>query len=212
MKLIYALLLSFGLVLNVAVADETSVVPPQEVVKQVTDEVLNALKGFNGNDTANLDKVSQKVKELILPHMDFEAMSKKVLGKHWRKANPDQRKQFVAEFKRLLIRTYETSLSKYSEEKVQFLPFRQGKQPERLAIVKSEIIRSSGPTIPINYNLLKKPGVPWKVYDIGIEGISLVTNYRSSFSREIERNGIDALIQSLKDRNEKPGAEAAKQS
>ena len=200
MKTIYTMLLSVALFFSGATLAE--VTHPQQLLEQVTGQVLAALRELNHEDSGRAGLVSEKIQQLILPHMDFRAMSKKVLGKHWRNASEDQRTAFVQQFKRLLIRTYETSLSKYREEKVRFLPFRAGKRPDKLAVVKSEIIRSNGPTIPINYSLLKRLDADWKVYDIGIEGISLVTNYRSSFSREIERKGIDALIQSLSERNQ----------
>ena len=202
MKLINIVLLGSSILLSGIVTAETGAPEhPQQVVEKVTRQVLGALKKLNEVGSNKPEAVSAKVKELIVPHLDFKAISKKVLGKHWRNANEKQRNDFAEQFEQLLIRTYETSLSKYSEEKVQFLPFHEGKRPDKLAIVKSEVIRSSGPTIPINYSLLKKPGVEWKVYDIGIEGISLVTNYRSSFSREIEQKGMDSLIKSLVERN-----------
>jgi phospholipid transport system substrate-binding protein len=141
--------------------------------------------------------------------MDFEAMAKLVLGKHWRTATSEQRSRFVGEFKALLIRTYRTSLAEYSDEKVSFLPFREGEQPEKLATVRSEIIRGNGPSIPINYSLRYKKDDGWKVYDIGIEGVSLVTNYRSSFAREINQNGMDYLIESLHRRNAGKAADEA---
>ncbi|HEX7027791.1 MAG TPA: ABC transporter substrate-binding protein [Gammaproteobacteria bacterium] len=192
-------LLFAGIVLNPAYAEEPAVPEPQALVEAVTEKVLQALKEYKAKeDPAFLD---EKIQELIVSQMDFEAMAKLVLGKHWRTATPEQRGRFVEEFKSLLIRTYRTSLTEYSEEKVTFLPFREGEQPEKLATVKSEIIRSNGPTIPINYSLRYKKEDGWKVYDIGIEGVSLVTNYRSSFAREINQNGMDKLIESLRQRN-----------
>jgi phospholipid transport system substrate-binding protein len=174
---------------------------PQELVETVTGEVLSALREINDSDAADADAVSDKVMELILPHLDFVAMSKLVLAKHWRQADTGQRERFVAQFRDLLVRTYETSLMKYRNEEVKFLPFRELEQSKQKAIVRSEVMRSSGPTIPINYNLRFKPEDGWKVYDISIEGISLVTNYRSSFSRQVSQHGIDHLITSLQERN-----------
>lgn len=194
------------------IAEEVEVKPPQKLVAEVTAQVLTALRAINAKSGDQSEAVSQKIEEIIVPHLDFTAMSKKVLGKHWRRADADQRQQFIQEFKLLLIRTYQTSLSKYSEEEIKFLPFRPGKKPDQLAVVKTEVLRSSGPKIPINYSLFKKPGSPWKVYDIGIEGISLVTNYRSSFSREIEKSGIEALIKSLAQRNQEPAVDSQSKS
>jgi phospholipid transport system substrate-binding protein len=184
---------------TVAYAEEFKA--PQKLVESVTGEVLAALRKINTGETAAPDAVSDKVTELILPHLDFVAMSKLVLAKHWRQASTEQRARFVEEFRDLLVRTYETSLMKYRNEKVKFLPFNESEQTKQKAVVRSEVVRSNGPSIPINYSMRFKPEDGWKVYDIGIEGISLVTNYRSSFSREISQHGIDHLIKSLQERN-----------
>lgn len=194
-----------GLLLAVAVnplyAEAPAEPEPQALVESVTAKVLDALKDYKAKEENQPGYLDQKIEELIVSQMDFEAMAKLVLGKHWRAATPEQRSQFIEQFKTLLIRTYRTSLAEYSNEKVDFLPFHEGEQPDKLATVKSEIVRSNGPSIPINYSLRYKKEDGWKVYDIGIEGVSLVTNYRSSFSREINQNGMDHLIESLRDRN-----------
>lgn len=181
---------------------------PQELVQKVTDDVLSALKEFKAKGSKDEAFLDSKIEELILSRMDFEDMSKLVLGKHWRTANEDQRKRFVEQFRTLLVRTYKTSLVEYTDEKINFLPFRESEDPKKLATVRSEIIRSNGPSIPINYSLRYKEADGWKVYDIGIEGISLVTNYRSSFAREITQNGMDHLIESLGKRNAGQAPEA----
>lgn len=194
-------LLLAGVAVNPLYAEAPAEPEPQALVESVTAKVLDALRDYKAKEEEQPGYLDQKIEELIVSQMDFEAMSKLVLGKHWRAATPEQRSQFVEQFKTLLIRTYRTSLAEYSNEKVGFLPFREGEQPEKLATVKSVIIRSNGPSIPINYSLRYKKEDGWKVYDIGIEGVSLVTNYRSSFSREINQNGIDRLIESLRERN-----------
>jgi phospholipid transport system substrate-binding protein len=145
--------------------------------------------------------VAQKIEELIVPHIDQVAMSKLALGKHWRTATPEQRDEFVKEFKNLLIRTYKTSLVGYNDQTVDMLPFRPSEQPDKLATVRSSIKRAGGPPIPINYSLRFKPEDGWKVYDIVVEGVSLVTNYRSTFDREIATGGIEKLLVSMKNRN-----------
>ena len=197
--------------LFVAVANAEAFPEPQEMVETATNNVLAALQEIKVDEGGKADAVNSKVIQLILPHLDFVAMSKLVLAKHWRQANVQQREQFVEQFRNLLVRTYETSLMKYRNEKISFLPFRESDQPEKKAVVRSEVIRSNGPSIPMNYSLRFKPEDGWKVYDIGIEGISLVTNYRSSFSREISQHGIDHLIESLRVRNSEnaTGAESS---
>lgn len=172
---------------------------PQALVESVTAKILQAIKD-NRDRLGDAEFVAQKIEELIVPHIDQIAISKLALGKHWRSATPAQRDEFVKEFKNLLIRTYKTSLVNYNDQTVEMLPFRPSGQQDR-ATVRSSIKRAGGPPIPINYSLRYKPEDGWKVYDIVIEGVSLVTNYRSTFDREIAAGGMDKLLASMKTRN-----------
>jgi phospholipid transport system substrate-binding protein len=186
-----------------AMAQEAAAKPdsdPQALVQTVTGKILQAIKD-NRARLGDAEFVAQKIEELIVPHMDMVAMSKLVLGKHWRTATPGQRDEFVKEFKNLLIRTYKTSLVSYNDQTVEVLPFRPSKEPEKTATVRSEVIRAGGPPIPLNYSLRYKPEDGWKVYDITVEGVSLVTNYRSTFDREVTAGGMDKLLASMKQRN-----------
>lgn len=172
---------------------------PQALVGSVTERILQTIKD-NRARLGDGEFVAQKIEELIVPHIDQIAMSKLALGKHWRTATPEQREQFVQEFKNLLIRTYKTSLVGYNDQTVDMLPFRPSEQQDR-ATVRSAIKRAGGPPIPINYSLRYKPEDGWKVYDIVVEGVSLVTNYRSTFDREIATGGMDKLLVAMKNRN-----------
>jgi phospholipid transport system substrate-binding protein len=122
-----------------------------------------------------------------------------VLGKHWRKAKADQRVAFTNEFKSLLVRTYSNALLEYADQTIKYLPFRDSQDAGDVT-VRSEIEQPGGFPVPINYRLYLKAG-EWKVYDVYIDDISLIANYRSSFSREIRKIGIDKLIQKLADKN-----------
>jgi len=191
---IFAVLLFLGLPL-IATAN----IDPQALVEQVADKTIKRLK----KDRALIDKepkyINAVIDELLIPHFDFERMARWVLGKHWRKAKPDQRQAFVGEFKSLLIRTYASSLREYSDQNIKYLPFR-GKLDSGDVTVRSEIEQPGGFPIPINYRLYLKTN-EWLVYDISIDDISLIANYRSSFSRQIRKSGIDKLIQKLADKN-----------
>ncbi len=191
------------LMANQAIVNQVSaeVVAPQVTVEMAVNNVMTVLKTDKQRLVDDPNFLNTKVEELVLPYMDFVAMSKLVLGKHWRNADKTQRNAFVEQFRQLLVRTYSKSLSGYTDETVAFLPFKAGKTPEKRATVKSEIRRSNGPSIPINYKLRFKESDGWKVYDINVEGISLVTNYRSSFSREVSSKGLNKLISSLQSRN-----------
>lgn len=177
---------------------------PQALVSTVTQAALDTLK----NNKARLQKepefLESIINDYILPYMDFTAMAKLVLGQAWKDAANEQREAFEEQFKALLVRTYAKSLREYSDQSIEFLPFEESNQPDRLALVKSKIKRSSGGDIPIDYKLRYKRSDNWKIYDISIEGISLVTNYRNSFAREITQQGIPHLIQSLEEQNRKP--------
>ncbi len=183
-----------------------------ELVQQTTNSVLDIVRAqpdLFRNDPA---KAYALAEEIVLPHFDFERMSSWVLGKHWRTATPEQQTQFVQGFRNLLVRTYSTALREYSPEDIKerldrditYLPLLAAGDATDVT-VKTQIQRPSGPPIAVNYNLYEKNG-EWKVYDITVEGISLVTNYRNSFANEIRRDGLDALIAKLAARNQQSAA------
>lgn len=203
----FLLLLAFAAP-AVAQQDGAKTDNPQALVESVTERILQTIRD-NRARLGDAEFVAQKIEELIVPHIDQVAMAKLALGKHWRTATPEQREQFVQEFKNLLIRTYKTSLVGYNDQTVDMLPFRPSEQPEKLATVRSSIKRAGGPPIPINYSLRYKPEDGWKVYDIVVEGVSLVTNYRSTFDREIATGGMDKLLADMKTRNLEVKAPAA---
>ena len=136
----------------------------------------------------------------ILPNFDFERIARLVLGKAWRKATKEQRTQFKYEFKNLLLRTYAVALSKYKNQKIEYKPMRM-KSSDKIVTVKTEIVQSGAQPISVDYALAKQEK-GWLVIDIIIEGVSLVTNYRSQFASEIRRNGMDSLIKALAKKNE----------
>jgi len=175
-------------------------VGPDELIKQTSEKVLTTLSENKAEFEKNPDKVDQLINEIILPHLDFRAMSKLALGKNWRKANKDQRGRFVEAFKTMLVRTYSKSLTEYTDQKIDFLPYHQPVEGKRTTIVKTQIKQDSGPAIPIDYRLRIKDEI-WKVYDIKIDGISLVTNYRNSFASDIRKVGMEGLIDKLLAKN-----------
>jgi phospholipid transport system substrate-binding protein len=171
---------------------------PRELVMQTTERVLTELRhqGDGGRDPRQVRAV---IDEIVLPHFDFVLISRAVLGKHWRDATPEQKRRFPVEFRTLLLRTYGTALVEYSNETVVYLPLTDSGRPD-VATVRTEVRRSNGGTIPVNYRLRRKSET-WKLYDIAIDGISLVANYRSSFASQIRRKGLERLISQLEDHN-----------
>ena len=147
-------------------------------------------------DPAFLDKL---VAAIVLPYFDFRRMSQWVLGKHWRTATAQQREGFVMEFRNLLVRTYGRALSDYAGEKVIYLPLGDATGAGTVT-VRTRIELSDNSTVPVAYSMyMGEDG--WKVYDVAFNGVSLVTNYRSSYDRIIRTEGMDSLIQQMKGRN-----------
>jgi len=178
-----------------AVASEA----PDVIVKTTTDAVLNEFAQRRDELEADQGKLYELVAEKVLPHMDFKRMSRMVLGRNWKKATPEQQASFTNEFRSLLVRTYATALFEYSGQPIEYAAFRMADGADD-AQVKTMIDAGAGPKIPLSYSLAKDAD-EWKVYDVSIDGISLVTNYRSSYSRIVKKNGVDGLIEKLAKKN-----------
>ena len=192
MKRILFSVLFMALTLPVLAADP----PPDQIARTTTDDIIALLKANKPAYIKDHKKLYAMVDEHVLPHFDFSAMSRTVLGRYWRQASDDQRRRFVGEFRDLLVRTYATALLKYNNEKIVYLPFRMN-PGDRIATVKSEVRRTDGgPPISINYSFYHTDA-GWKVYDVTIEGASLVTTYQSTYAERVRSEGLDALIASL---------------
>lgn len=176
--------------------------PPDVLARRTTEKMLQVVREHRQELQRDPSMIYDLVKELVLPHFDFELMSRFVLAQHWRTATPAQRERFVDEFRELLVRTYGTSLAEYSGQSVEFEPMRSEASAGRVT-VRSNIKQADGPPVALDYKLYKKRGEGWKVFDVIVEGVSLVQNYRSSFRSEIQRDGLDALIKQLSQRNAK---------
>ncbi len=201
MKRLQALFTALFLTLAVQAHAE---VAPDALVKATSDQVLEAIKQNREQLKTDPNLVYRIVDERVLPHFDFEAMSKLVLGVNWRRATPAQQASFAKEFRTLLVRTYAKSLAEYDEQGIRYLPMRPEADPAE-ATVRTEIQPKAGPSIPVDYRL-KKSGTEWKVYDVSIDAVSLVTNYRTTFNQDIQRIGMDGLIKQLQRRNAGDGA------
>ena len=188
------ILLTF--ILGFAVSAAHAAPAPNQLVRERTDKIIELLKKNKDTYAKDHKKLYAMVQEQVLPYFDFRAMSRLVLGKHWREASEDQRNRFANEFRDLLVRTYATALLKYTKEEVLYLPFRSS-PGEKTATVKTEVKQGGGgPTIPIHYSFYLTDA-SWKVFDVTIDGISLVTTYRSTYAEKIRNEGTDALIASM---------------
>jgi phospholipid transport system substrate-binding protein len=181
--------------LGALAADEA----PDAMVKRIADEVVAIVKTDKDLQAGNSAKVVQLAEEKVLPHFDFTRMTRLAVGRNWQQATPEQREALTKEFRTLLVRTYSSSLSQYRDQKIQVKPLQVSPGDEDV-IVRTAILQENGPQIPIDYRMEKaKDG--WKVYDVVIDGASLVTTYRGSFNDQIQRGGIDALVKTLQERN-----------
>ncbi|WP_438971286.1 MlaC/ttg2D family ABC transporter substrate-binding protein [Methylophaga sp.] len=175
---------------------------PEILVKNASDDMLKALEEHDTELEEDPTKIYSLVEDILMPHFDFDKMSKLALGKNWRVADAEQRIRFTEEFRLLLIRTYSTAMLEYSNEEIRLLPFRDDLSRKRVS-VPMEVVQPAGPAIPMALSLYLNKQDEWKVYDVKIDGISLVTNYRSSFANEIRAGGMDKLIEDLAKRNAK---------
>jgi len=205
MKLIKHFMAASAMLLaSTAFADVT---PPDVLVKNTATEVLDVIKKDKDIQAGDMKKIVALTEEKILPHFDFERMSRIVLGRNWAKATKEQQTQFVTEFRTLLVRTYSSALAKYRNQTIEYKPLRAAAGDTDVT-VKTEIIQPGGPSVPVDYTLQKRDD-GWKVYDVVIEGVSLVTNYRGQFANEIKQGGMDGLIQKLVDKNKQNNGSAA---
>ena len=173
---------------------------PQEAVRQASEQVLIELEREGAALTSDPRRLYALVDTVMLQLMDFNRMSRWVLGKHWKTATPEQQSRFSGEFRRMQVRTYATALAGYSGQRIQFLPQRDSGTADE-AVVRAEIQQPGGLAIPVQFSLYRSGDV-WKAYDVLIDGISLVANYRTSFGAEVRNGGLDALIQSMAARNQ----------
>ncbi|MFW5450755.1 MAG: phospholipid-binding protein MlaC [Methylophagaceae bacterium] len=190
------------MVLPLMVQADDAMAEPQVIIKDATDRMLQSLKDNKAQLEEDSSLIYGLVQDILIPNFDFNKMSKLALGKNWRKATVEQRENFTEEFRWLIIRTYSTAMLEYSDETIEMLPFHDDVAKKKVK-VHMEILQSGGPSIPMTLAMYLNKEESWKVYDVKIDGISLVTNYRSAYAKEIRIDGMDKLIERLASRNEK---------
>lgn len=202
-KAIVALLMLFSLMGMSSTSTAAEMSAPQALVKASSDKMMQSLKDNKLQLEADPDLIYGIVADVLMPHFDFNKMAKLALGKNWRGLTDPQKLRFTAEFRLLLIRTYATAMLEYTDEEIRFLPFRDDVERKRVQVATEIIQKGGGPVIPMTLALYQNKSDEWKVYDVKIDGISLVTNYRSTFATEIRNDGVDKLIERLASKNEK---------
>lgn len=180
-------------------------VAPDALVKAITLEVIDVIRQDNGIRAGNRERLADLVETRILPLFDFPRMTQIAAARAWNVATPDQQKALTAEFKTLLVRTYSAALSSYRDQIIEFRPLRASAGDTEVT-VRSVIKQSGTAPIALDY-AMEHLATGWKVYDIQIEGVSLVTTYRETFAAMVRERGVEGLIKSLADKN-RPGAAA----
>ena len=196
MKSLFSLLLGLFVLCSPALAQEES---PDALIKRVTEDVLTIVRQDKDIQSGNTKKAIALVEAKVLPHFNFLHMTALAVGRDWREATPEQKKQLAEEFKTLLVRTYSNALTGYKDQTVRYKPTKM-QNGDTDVLVRTEIVQSGAKPIALDYSVEKLPD-GWKVYDVVVAGVSLVSNYRDTFAQEIRANKIDGLIKMLANKN-----------
>lgn len=172
---------------------------PDALVHRVTDEVLEIVRNDKDIQSGNSQKILTLFDSKVLPHFNFTRMTALAVGKDWRQANPQQKQQLQAEFKTLLVRTYSNALASYKNQKIVYKPLKMNAGDVEV-LIRTEIVQPGSKPVQLDYSLEKQES-GWKVFDVVVAGISLVTNYREQFGQEVRNGGIDGLIASITAKN-----------
>jgi phospholipid transport system substrate-binding protein len=172
---------------------------PDELVKKVTDDVLAAVKSDKQLAAGDKQKALKLAEEKVLPLIDFQEATRLAVGKSWSKASPEQKQKLVDEFRRMLVRTYSSAIQAYEGQTMKVQPLRM-KPDDTDVTVHNQYIRAGGKPVQLDYQM-HKTDKGWKIYDIVVEGVSLVLTYRSEFDAVVKQQGIDGLIKRLADKN-----------
>lgn len=202
LKVFYTLVLVMGLS-GIMPAHAQKVDDPIQLIDQVTSKMFKALNKNKEKIKNNPKHILRVVDNIIIPHVDFIDMARWVAGRNaWKAASPSIQKGFVNEFRTLVVNTYAQALNAYTNEKLEFEPLRAGFENKKRILISSHIIRIGQPKIHLEFRLVRS-GTTWKLYDLIIEGVSLLKGYQAQFSSRIQQNGLEAVISDLKHHNTK---------
>lgn len=197
--IVCALFAPFALAGAAIAAESTPGPAPQQLIETAARRLLEELDADRVRARTDQEYVRRLVDEILLPHFDVDYAARLVLGKHWRDATPEQRQRFVDAFYQSLLRNYGSALAEFTADRLSVLPFR-GDLSSGHATVRTEVKRDNGTRVPVNYTLHATPG-GWKAWDVTIEGISYVRNFRNDVGAEIDQRGFEALIRRLENEN-----------
>jgi phospholipid transport system substrate-binding protein len=198
MQNLYRSMLAFALALLMLPA--LAQTAPDALVKSITLDVLGVVKQDKDIQSGNRKKIYELVDAKVLPFFDFTRMTRLALGRNWNSASPEQQKSLEAEFRNLLVRTYSTALTSYRDQTIDFKPLR-AQAGDTEVTVRSVVNQTRGDPVTIDYSM-EKVADAWKVYDVAVAGVSLVTNYREDFANQVKAGGVDGLIKTLHTKNQ----------
>ncbi len=192
-----ALLLALGFSApRLALAQEA----PDQLVKRVAGEVLTIIEQDRELRSGTPSRMAQLIEEKIVPHFDFERMTRLAVGRNWRQATPEQRKALVSEFRTLLVRSYSTAYTAYKQVEVEVKPLRMNPTDDDVQVRTQIKLPNGAPPVNVDYSMFKA-GDSWKVYDVSVDGVSLVTTYRNTFAEQVRQNGMSGLVKALAEMN-----------
>lgn len=195
MKSLFSLFLGAFVWCTSAFAQES----PDALIQKVTDEVLTIVRQDKDIQSGNTKKAIELVEVKVLPHFNFQRMTALAMGRDWKKATGEQQEKLSQEFKTLLVRTYSNALTGYKDQTIRYKPTKM-QSGDTEVVVKTEVVQPGGRPIQLDYSV-EKQNEGWKVYDVVVAGVSLVTNYRETFNQEVRANGVDGLLQMLVNKN-----------
>ena len=196
MRSFFSLLVLFLMSCTSVFAQEES---PDAMIKKVTDDVLSIVRQDKDIQSGNAKKAIELVEAKVLPHFNFLHMTALAVGRDWNKATPEQKKQLSEEFRTLLVRTYSNALTGYKDQTVRYKPTKM-QAGDTDVVVRTEVVQAGSKPIALDYSV-EKLADGWKVYDVVVAGVSMVSNYRDTFRQEVGANGIDGLLQMLINKN-----------
>lgn len=195
MKALFSLFLGLSVWCSSAFAQES----PDALIQKVTDEVLTIVRQDKDIQNGNTRKAIELVEVKVLPHFNFQRMTALAMGRDWKKASGEQQEKLSEEFKILLVRTYSNALTGYKDQTIRYKPTKM-QSGDTEVVVKTEVVQPGGRPIQLDYSV-EKQNEGWKVFDVVVAGVSLVTNYRETFNQEVRANGVDGLLQMLVNKN-----------
>jgi phospholipid transport system substrate-binding protein len=198
-------LAALGFALAAFAVQAQEVKAPEVLIKEVSTDVLDAVKADKNIQAGDVAKVGALVDAKVMPFVNFERMTRSAVGRHWRQATPEQQKRLQDEFKTLLVRTYSGALAQVKDQTVQLKPTRFSPEDKEV-VIKTEV-KGKGDPIQLDYRL-EKSDTGWKIYDVNVLGVWLVENYKNSFAQEISAGGIDGLIAKMAERNKAAAAKS----